>query len=44
LSVSIARFHEGDFSMRILVVGSTGTIGRAMVATSSAGNESTQSE
>jgi NAD(P)-dependent dehydrogenase (short-subunit alcohol dehydrogenase family) len=32
-------FHEGDFSMRILVVGATGTIGRAVVAALSSGNE-----
>jgi NAD(P)-dependent dehydrogenase (short-subunit alcohol dehydrogenase family) len=32
-------FLEGEFSMRILVVGATGTIGRAIVAALSAGNE-----
>jgi hypothetical protein len=30
-SASIARFHEADFSMRILVVGATGAIARSYV-------------
>jgi NAD(P)-dependent dehydrogenase (short-subunit alcohol dehydrogenase family) len=32
-------FNEGGLSMRILIVGATGTIGRAVVAALSAGNE-----
>lgn len=35
----VSRLYEGNLSMRILVVGATGTIGRAVVAALSAGND-----